>query len=198
MEEHQPKVPLAQLDGYRCTTSSARMLTVGVPSQIRSPLVVSLFAYWNRVRAGRITPRWSDIQPVDIKSLLPYVVVADVLERPFDVRYRIVGTAVVEAFGYDFTGETLRRPKPDPETVAWLDVYRQLVDRRGPCFAQYKVPMDLKEALVVDVGVFPLSSDGVRLDRLIELEDWQAEGGFRPRVIKPTVQDFTILPELPG
>jgi len=148
------------------------------------------------MRADRVAPRWSDVQPGDIKSLLPYIMVVDVLEQPFDVRYRIVGTAVVEAFGYDFTGETLRLPESDLETVAWLDVYQEFVGRRGPCFAQYKVPMSLREALVVDVGVFPLSSDGAKVDRLIELEDWQAEGAFRPQVIKPKVQNLIILPAL--
>src|SRR6266404_1694844 len=127
------------------------------PPQIRSPLVISLFAYWNRIRAGRIAPLWSDVQPGDIKSLLPYIMVVEVLELPFDVRYRIVGTAVVEAFGYDFTWETLRLPKHDLETAAWLGVYREFVERQGPCFAQYKVSMSPKDALVVDVGVFPLS-----------------------------------------
>jgi len=166
------------------------------PPQIRSPLVISLFTYWNRIRAGRIAPLWSDVQPGDIKSLLPYIMVVEVLELPFDVRYRIVGTAVVEAFGYDFTWETLRLPKHDLETAAWLGVYREFVERQGPCFAQYKVSMSPKEALVVDVGVFPLSSDGATIDRLIELEDWRAEGAFRPRVIKPSVQDFTIFREM--
>ena len=63
------------------------------------------------MRAGRVAPQWSDVQPGDIKSLLPYIMVVDVLKQPFDVRYRIVGTSVVEAFGYDFTRETLRLQK---------------------------------------------------------------------------------------
>jgi len=84
------------------------------------------------------------------------------------------------------------------QTAAWLDIYREFVERRGPCFAQYKVPMDLKEAPVVDVAVFPLSNREARIDRLIDMEDWEAERAFRPRIIKPTVQNIAILPEVLG
>ena len=53
----------------------------------------------------RIRPR--DIEPGDIKRLLPYISISDVIAEPFDLRYRLGGTAVVETSGYDFTGRFL-------------------------------------------------------------------------------------------
>ena len=163
------------------------------PPQITSARVLDLFGYWDRIRRGRLAPRWSDMQPSDIKRLLPYVIMADVLSDPFDVRYRIVGTAVTEAFGYDFTGETIQEPVRSADTASWIAVYREFVDRRGPCFAQYRVTLGLTDARVVDVGVFPISDDGLTINRLLELEDWDAEHGFRPGVFNPSAQDLTIL-----
>jgi hypothetical protein len=164
------------------------------PDEIRSPLVLALFAYWDRIRAERFAPRWADVQPGDIKPLLPYIMVLEVLADPFDIRYRIVGSAVVEAYGWDFTGETLRLPEPVAETEAWVEILGQLVARRGPCFAQYRVALDLNDTFIVDAGVFPLSSDGASVDRLIALEDWGVQGAMRPTIVEPSVRNFHILP----
>ena len=156
------------------------MSRMPIPSQIRSPLVSSLFAYWDGIRAGRMAPRWSEIEPGDIKPLLPHVMVMEILGAPFDVLYRIVGTAVVEAYGYDFTWETILTPEPDADTPMWLEIFRRYMDRKGPCFGQYRIALDGKDTIVVDAGVLPLSSDGTTVDRFIGLEDWAAKGAFRP------------------
>src|SRR4051794_38130132 len=92
------------------------------------------FCLLERIRAGRMAPSWSEVEPGDIKSLLPYLMVPEVLVHPFDVRYRIVGTAVVEAFRYDFTWKTLRSLERGSDTTLWLGVCRDFVERRGPCF----------------------------------------------------------------
>jgi hypothetical protein len=167
------------------------------PPQIRSPRVRGLFAYWNRIRAGRMAPSWSEVEPGEIKSLLPYLMVAEVLVQPFDVRYRIVGTAVAEVFGCDFTWKTLRSLKCGSGTSSWLGIYREIVERRGPCFGQYRIMAGLLDVRIVDTGAFPLSSDGVSIDRFIELEDWQAVGGFKPGAIEPEASNFTMFPEPP-
>jgi hypothetical protein len=174
------------------------MSQMQIPSQIRSPLVSSLFAYWDRIRAGRMAPRWADLDPGDIRPLLPHVMVMEILGPPFDVLYRIVGTAVVEAYGHDFTWETLLTPAPDADTPAWLDIFRRYFERKGPCFGQYRIALDRKETLVVDAGVFPLSSDGTTVDRLIGLEDWATKGTFRPKLISPRPKDFVLLPPVPA
>ena len=168
------------------------------PAEIQSPLVRALFAYWDRIRVGRFAPKWSDVQPGDIKSLLPYLIVGQVRTNPFDFQYRIVGTAVVEAFGFDFTWETLRSPLPGSDAPSWLGLYRQFVERRTPSFGQYRMPLSLTEMQRVDVGIFPLSSDGVSVDRLIELEDWWADGSLKPHATSPTALAFTMLPAQAG
>src|SRR5262249_52927127 len=102
-------------------------------------------------------------------------------------------TAVVEAFGFDFTWETLRKPMPGSDAASWLGLYRRFVERRSPTFGQYNIPVGLAETRAIDVGVFPLSSDGTTIDRLIELEDWWADRALPPRVLRPTAEAFSIL-----
>jgi hypothetical protein len=167
------------------------------PSLITSPAVRALFAYWDRIRAERIAPSWSDIEPGEISSLLPYLVVAEILHRPFDIRYRLVGTAVVEAFGYDFMGKTLRsleRDSGEPSWSSWLPVYRQFVERRGPCFGRYQIPVSATRFQVIDAAALPLSDDGSRISRFIELVDWKSEPGVGLRTSHRTAPNFTVLP----
>lgn len=41
--------------------------------KMRSRTTMELFQYWNEVRGGRDLPRRDEIQPADIRSLLPNV-----------------------------------------------------------------------------------------------------------------------------
>ena len=80
------------------------MVPVSPPEEIVSPLVREMFAYWERKSVGRLAPRPRDIEPGESKRLLRFVSISDVIPEPFDLRFRLVGTGVVEASGYDFTG----------------------------------------------------------------------------------------------
>jgi hypothetical protein len=184
--------------GMTSIVSIASETSARPPREITSARVLALFAYWEKVRARRMAPRWAEIQPGDIKPLLPYIIVGQVRSNPFDVQFRIVGTAVVEAFGFDFTWETLRSPLPESDASSWLGYYRCFVDRRAPSFGQYRMPIGLTETRRVDVGIFPLSSNGTSVDRLIELEDWETAEGFLPRVSSPTALQFATFPAPAG
>lgn len=63
-----------------------------------------LLAYWSAKRGDRPAPGRGDLDPLDIPDLLPIISLIDVLRDPLRFRYRLVGTAVVEAFGRDGTG----------------------------------------------------------------------------------------------
>src|SRR5437667_12011235 len=84
--------------------AAGAMIPGSPPSEIVSPLVREMFAYWQRKRADLLAPRPRDIEPGEIKRLLPLICIADVMREPFDLRFRLVGTGVVEACGHDFTG----------------------------------------------------------------------------------------------
>ena len=65
-----------------------------------------LYHYWLAKRGDRAMPARKDINPAEIPVLLPYLVIVDKAEDRF--RYRLVGTAVVEQFGHDFTRAAAR------------------------------------------------------------------------------------------
>lgn len=69
------------------------------------PVLASLHRYWDGKRGGRAMPERRDIDPIEIeRAVLPFVVIAEYLDHGSRIRYRLVGTEMVEFFGMDFTG----------------------------------------------------------------------------------------------
>jgi hypothetical protein len=65
-----------------------------------------LYAYWDRVRNGRIAPRRFEIEPAKIASLLPETFIAE-LTGLRSYRFRLAGTRICEYFGRELRGTDL-------------------------------------------------------------------------------------------
>ncbi|HUS97094.1 MAG TPA: PAS domain-containing protein [Hyphomicrobiaceae bacterium] len=63
----------------------------------------SLYAYWNKVRAGGFAPQRFDIEPACIAPILPEALI---IERASgdEFRFRLAGTRICETFGREFRG----------------------------------------------------------------------------------------------
>jgi len=61
-----------------------------------------LYRYWDAVRRGDAIPARSDIDPLGMVQLLPFLGLIE--RRPEGYFWRLVGTAIVEHFGRDPTG----------------------------------------------------------------------------------------------
>lgn len=59
-----------------------------------SDLIEAGLAYWNSRRGDRAMPTRADLDPADIRRLLPNVVLIDVLHEPLDFCFRLLGTEV--------------------------------------------------------------------------------------------------------
>jgi hypothetical protein len=147
------------------------------PGEISSPMVRQMFAYWQGKCAGRMAPKPRDIEPGDLKRLLPFISISDVLNDPFDLRFRLVGTSVVEAVGYDFTGKRLNEMPVTTGLEHWLAHYQRVVEHKGPHYGRYRGELGPDSVRYVDHGAFPLSSQGENVDRIIEIEDWSGVPG---------------------
>ncbi len=66
----------------------------------------ALFDYWNVMRAGRPAPLRSEINPGDIRHILPHVFI---LERENDksFRFRLAGTGLCSVYGMEFRNHNL-------------------------------------------------------------------------------------------
>ena len=117
-------------------------------------------AYWDEKRGQRRMPARADIQPAEIKSLLPQVLLVDVLPGGDDFRYRLLGTKLRPYFPSEATGQTMRAtlsPFGTQTLDAMLAAYREVADSRiplringtGEIFAR---PSKFFEAILMPLG----------------------------------------------
>lgn len=86
----------------------------GAPAPIAgNETLAELWRYWNAKRSARAMPLRKEISPLDIPRLLPHLSLVDRLPSG-QFRYRLVGTAVAEAYGFDPTGKTVDEALPEP------------------------------------------------------------------------------------
>lgn len=136
------------------------------------PSIAELHQYWVARCDGRAMPRRADINPADIPHLLPAIALVDIESDPFRVRYRLIGTRLVQDMGRDFTGfylDELRFDKPDE----LLALYRRAAEEKMPAFrsSTWRRP----DGIVWDLetAILPLSEDGARVSQCLAIEDFQ-------------------------
>ncbi len=79
----------------------------GSPANFPDALT-ELHAYWDGRRGQNPFPARGDIDPIDIPPLLEHLLLADVLDGPLDLHYRLVGGHIVQHAGLNFQGRTAR------------------------------------------------------------------------------------------
>ena len=116
-------------------------------------------------------PSRADIDPADIPHLLPAIALVDIETEPFRVRYRVVGTRLVQDMGHDFTGfylDELRFDKPDE----LLAVYRRAAEDKAPAFRSGTWRRPDGAFWGLETAILPLSDDGVRVTQCLAIEDF--------------------------
>ena len=125
-----------------------------------------LVGYWERKRGNREMPSRADIDPVELVSHLPHLMLFDVIDDGDDFGLRLIGTAITTGLGRDSTGKTMRQIVPEHPFV--LDLFRAIVNGRKPRFgigSVFWVPD--REFHRFSAVYLPLSADGTRVDMIL-------------------------------
>lgn len=136
------------------------------------PSITELHEYWQRRRAGRTMPSRADIDPADIRHLLPAVAIVDIEMEPFRVRYRLVGTRLVQDKGRDYTGlylDELRFDNPDE----LLALYRRAAEEKAPAFRTGTWRRPDGNVLNFETAILPLSDDDAHVTQCLAIEDFK-------------------------
>ncbi len=141
--------------------------------QVKSGRVLALDRHWRSKGVEGRLPSRTDIDPEELKRFLPGLLLADVLQDPFDVSYRLCGTEVALMRG-ELTGYTIRNwPHwTDAEREQMLFDYFLAVSQRRPVFSWDRVRLKSGNWSYFYSGVWPLASDGTNIDKCLAFEDF--------------------------
>ena len=135
-------------------------LSILSPADIGSPVVRAAFDYWRSKCEGDRLPSRRDIDPVEIPRLLPHILLTEIWQEPFLVRYRLAGSALAELYGFDYTGSYLSREREGDEGYAYyVEIYRRLCREKLPLFGRDSVHIRERHHIVYEWGEFPLVDD---------------------------------------
>ena len=135
-------------------------------SGVSDPRLIRAFDYLDRIRGDRRMPSRRDIQPKDIKALLPHVFLVDVLRHPPRFRIRLAGTEVNNRFDTDLTGRFLDELDLGSRQQDILAAYAATVDAGEPSLDSEEFLRGDGRPLRYRRLLCPLSSDGQTVDML--------------------------------
>jgi len=126
-----------------------------------------LIAYWERKRGTRLMPAPSDIDPVEMPRLLPYIAIGDITRDPLDMRYRLMGTRLVEMGGVDRTGTSIREGHSGERLAQRLAALERMLAAPGPVALGGRLDWLDRGFRRFECVHLPLSADGVSVTRLL-------------------------------
>jgi hypothetical protein len=130
-------------------------------------MLVALYDYWRTKRGSRAMPSRSDIDPIEIPKLLPWIIMYDVLPVG-GYAIRLLGEEIASFLGRDATGETasdVLTPRGAEMAVQVLD---STVAERAPKFRAGKAYWSAeKDYSDFEACFLPMSPDDRTVDIIL-------------------------------
>jgi hypothetical protein len=145
---------------------NANRLIMPVAPADLDPRLRGLVDYWSAKSAGRCCPARADLDPLDLKSLLGYLLMVDVVRQAgegYRLRYRLFGTEFVFYHGRDLTGAWLDEIANAVFRDELLGFYRAVIAERRMQTLSYDYIMERGRQRFQAV-LLPLSEDGSQVD----------------------------------
>lgn len=124
--------------------------------------LVELCRYWAAKRRGGALPGRGDVDPMELRALLPHLFLLDVVRcgGGFVYRYRLIGTALAELSGRDLTGETVSQEHYGAH-IGWiLDTLGEVVRISTPVAQRVDMAWTGHHGRRAEIAFLPLASDG--------------------------------------
>ena len=129
--------------------------------------LVDFKAYWDRKRGDRLMPARADIDPLDLREHLGWIVITEVVGETRRLRYRLVGSEITKRLGRDSTNKYLDELYLAPDLDRIASSFHQVVTSRRPMRMMGEVLLCRQTWLSFEVLDLPLSQDGVDVNMIL-------------------------------
>jgi hypothetical protein len=164
------------------------------------PMLGPILEYWARKRGDRPMPSKRDIDATELPpKLLPNLQIIDVIDEGARFRYRLIGTAVVEAYGSDYTEKFADELFPDDRLGFIQNIYRTVCNSKSPLFTQNRYHTPKNVVLSANRIYMPLSDDGVNVHHILGVLHFEfghhVDGGVwgKGAVLDPSEQYIELI-----
>lgn len=141
-------------------------------TELRSPIVATALRYWHKRCCDRPMPRRRDIDPADLKSVLPHMMIFAVVDDGRDFIYRLVGSRIREFLSADYTGQRLLEVEATKPADTILENFQACRKYRKPVLGNIPYVGPKSDIVTMEDIVLPLSSDGKTVDQIIVVLDF--------------------------
>ncbi|HSF95391.1 MAG TPA: PAS domain-containing protein, partial [Thermohalobaculum sp.] len=129
-----------------------------IHSEIRA-----LYGYWEALRGQRPCPYRAEVDPRDMNNDARHLFLLEDLGDG-NVRFRLAGTALHDAFGFDLRGMSLRAIMAGKARESLVALVSETLSEPGIGYARLLAPDGVQ---VWEIVLLPLRSDFGQVDRLI-------------------------------
>lgn len=126
-----------------------------------------LLEHWHKLKGAQKVPRKRQIDALEMQPALGYIALLDVLEGGSDFRFRLFGSLIAQASGFDMTGRLLSAHRASPYLVDFYRAsYRAVLLHPEP-LATVHAPPTSSSASVWHRLILPFSDQPELVDRLL-------------------------------
>ncbi len=133
------------------------------------PIVRALYEHWRAIHPPHGLPGRQHFDPMAVPALLRNVWLLDVERDPFRFRYRVIGSALIEAGTPVRTGAWLHEAMPEPAGRRDMEAFFiRAVETGAPSWRRGR-PTIAHQRFITELEVIalPLARDGGRVDNLL-------------------------------
>ena len=137
--------------------------------EVQHDKLKQLLKYWESIGPESQLPARTDIDPIQIPSLLPNVMLVDVEREAVRFRFRLVGSAIVKFVGKDCKGTYVDeiRLSDEEDLDDILADYKSVLASTAPVCRQRNVKTPDNRRFLYERLLLPLASDGATIDCLL-------------------------------
>lgn len=129
-----------------------------------NPKTRAIYDYWEALRAGRVAPMRSDVDPRKMPCDVRNVFILEMISSG-NIRFRVAGSALVDAFGTELRGMNARSIMAPESRESCSALLNETLEDPGVGYARL-IPSESPDA-AWEISLLPLRSDYGAVDRLM-------------------------------
>ena len=145
------------------------------------PVLTAVAHHWAGLCGGRPIPDYAMLDVIRLpRFTLPHLVLAEPAETAGAIRFRLVGTAMVEKFQTDFTGRTTADVMTGSYRLYIESLFARCLDQQAPVYSESTFRWDAAGFVTTRRLMLPFSRGGSEARMVMVAQTWPPQNPGMP------------------